>query len=660
MTAVDMIELPGLSSPSLSPDGKHLIYLRTDTDWQENKRIRRYRLLDLETGKALPPPESESADESFDDVQWRPDGSGFITLLEREGDEFDQIYFYSLESRSFSRLTDHGSSISSAYWTPDGNTLVFVAPRQDDAETRRLLDDDWLLRPYDSARNREIWRLDTASSETEPLVAGDFSVRSVSLSRNGRYLSYRRVPNHLLEAVHDGDVWTLDLERGRQTRWTDNRHSESSPSLSPDNRTLAYMATVNARLEPYYEDKVFVHRRGAPAPRRLLADVAMEAVDYAWDASGKGLYILGNTGLRSDLYHFRLDDGALSRLTDGDHVISNWSYDPGLDVHVARITSADDPGEIYVMRDRDEGFVKVTGEYAEWRKAFLLPHQEGVSWSGPGDVEIEGLLVYPLGYESGKAYPLVTITHGGPRSSSQFGSWNTSRYVSVLAGQGYAVLLPNHRGGTGYGDDFVRDMYGAYFRNAHHDVMAGIDAMIERGIADPERLIKMGWSAGGHMVNKLITLTDRFRAASSGAGASEWLSMHGESDVRHNRQWNFGGFPWQEDPPLAQYRRDSPLLRASRVTTPTLFFAGEKDVRVPPTQSILMHRGVRAAGTPTELYLGDNQPHQFSKPSFRLFKINTELAWYARYALDESYEPVFPAVPEQSGDDDATAATAVP
>ncbi|MEM8817485.1 MAG: hypothetical protein AAGE85_16805, partial [Pseudomonadota bacterium] len=158
MTAVDMIELPGLSSPSLSPDGKHLIYLRTDTDWQENKRIRRYRLLDLETGKALPPPEPESADESFDDVQWRPDGSGFITLLEREGDEFDQIYFYSLESRSFSRLTDHGSSISSAYWTPDGNALVFVAPRQDDAETRRLLDDDWLLRPYDSARNREIWR----------------------------------------------------------------------------------------------------------------------------------------------------------------------------------------------------------------------------------------------------------------------------------------------------------------------------------------------------------------------------------------------------------------------------------------------------------------------------------------------------------------------
>ena len=660
MSAVDHVEMPRLSSPRLSPGGRYLIYRRSLTDWTENKIVRRYRLLDLETGASLPVPEPGEADESFGAVVWRPDGSGFATLLEREDDKHDQIYFYSLEDASFKKLTDHGASISSIRWSPNGQLLYFVAPRQRSDEEKRLLDGDWVIEPYDTPRLREIWTLDTQTLTTDPLVTGDFSVRSMSLSRDGRQLVYRRAPSHEPDATHDGEIWTLDLASGEQRRWTDNHHRESSPRLSPDNGTMAYIATVNQALEPYYEDKVFTQDRERSAPRRLLADAAMEALDHAWDKSGEGLYILGNTGVRTDLYHLTLANGELRRLTEGDHVVADWSYDPEIDVHVARIATPRNPGDIYLMRSIDEGFVRVSDEYADWQRRFRLPRQQAVRWTGPGNVEIEGLLAYPLGYEEGRRYPLVTITHGGPRSSSQFGSWNTSRYVAVLAGQGYAVLLPNHRGGTGYGDAFMRDMYGAYFRNAHYDVLAGVDAMIESGIADPDRLVKMGWSAGGHMVNKLITMTDRFGAASSGAGAAEWLTMHAESDVRHTRQWNFGGFPWQENAPIEQYRSDSPLFSAARVRTPTLFFSGANDVRVPPTQSIIMHRAVRAAGAPTKFYLAKGQPHNYSKPSFQLFKMNAELGWYAEHALGSSYEPVYPELPaaedEAAEDADGSAA----
>ena len=185
-------------------------------------------------------------------------------------------------------------------------------------------------------------------------------------------------------------------------------------------------------------------------------------------------------------------------------------------------------------------------------------------------------------------------------------------------------------------------MAGRYFRNAHHDVMDGVDAMIERGLADPDKLIKMGWSAGGHMVNKLITHTDRFKVASSGAGAADWLSMHGESDSRFARQFIFGGTPWQRDAPRGRYTQDSPLRNAWRVTTPTVFFVGENDTRVPPTQSILMYRAVQATGTPTVLFQAADEPHNFRKPANQLFKINTELEWYAGFALGERYEPVLP------------------
>ena len=139
----------------------------------------------------------------------------------------------------------------------------------------------------------------------------------------------------------------------------------------------------------------------------------------------------------------------------------------------------------------------------------------------------------------------------------------------MLAGKGYVSLQPNYRGSTGYGDAFLRDMVGHYFQNAHLDVMAGVDELIRRGIADPDRMVKMGWSGGGHMTNKIVTFTDRFKAASSGAGAAHWVSMYAQSDIRTYRTPWFGGTPWQKDAPIDAYWNNSPLKDVANVKTPT-------------------------------------------------------------------------------------------
>src|SRR6185369_15798512 len=157
-------------------------------------------------------------------------------------------------------------------------------------------------------------------------------------------------------------------------------------------------------------------------------------------------------------------------------------------------------------------------------------------------------------------------------------------YVQVLTGKGFVVLRPNYRGSTGYSNAFLRDMVGGYFRNAHLDVLAGVDALVARGLADPDRLVKMGWSAGGHMTNKLITFTDRFKAASSGAGAADWISMYAQTDVRTDRDFWFGGSPWQKDAPIERYWDQSPLKNVAAAKTPTLFFVGENDPTVPLSQ----------------------------------------------------------------------------
>jgi dipeptidyl aminopeptidase/acylaminoacyl peptidase len=250
---------------------------------------------------------------------------------------------------------------------------------------------------------------------------------------------------------------------------------------------------------------------------------------------------------------------------------------------------------------------------------------------------VEGLLHYPADYEKGRRYPLVVQTHGGPRSSDRYGFGEWQSYVKVLAGHGYAVLQPNYRGSTGYGDDFLRDMVGNYFRNSHADVLAGVNHVIAMGVADPDRLAKMGWSAGGHMTNKIITVTDRFKAASSGAGAANWISMYGQSDTRAYRDPWFGGTPWQKDAPIDVYWGSSPLKDVANVKTPTLFLVGERDVRVPPAQSYEMHRALKANGVPTKLYLAPREPHTWTEPRHQLFKINVELDWFEKYVMGRSY-----------------------
>ena len=651
MTAVDMVELPRLSEPALSPDGTKLLYLRSYVDWNENKTIRRYRLIDLATGEELPLFDPKDEEESFDRGYWSPDGSGFITLLERnngdsEKDEnenkTEQAYFFSVETGELKRLTDHGEDVRDIIWAPDGKSFYFRPSRMLDAEDKRLLEDDWLIRAYDAPAFREIWRHILETGASERVISGDYSISSYSVSEDGSTIIHMRAPGALIDDSQEGELWLFDVETNEETPLTENNYREAGPKLSPDNKRFAYIATVNEDGEAYYEDNIFVQEVGSAKPRLLLPDEAMEMVDFAWAASGDAIYILGNIGLRTELFLYAFSDDSLTRLTTGEHVLDEWSYLPDRNTHVAIIESAINPGEIYMKQGDGEDFVVVTSEYETWNAQFKLPKQETVTWQGRRGVAIEGLLVYPIDYEPGQRFPLVTITHGGPRSSSQFGSWNYSRYVPVLAAQGYGVLLPNHRGGTGYGDKFMRDMVGEYFTNAHHDVLDGVDALIERGFADPDRLIKMGWSAGGHMTNKIITVTDRFKAASSGAGASDWVSMYGESDVRFNRTPWFGGAPWEKNAPLKSFARQSMLKDAWKVKTPTLFLVGGDDVRVPPTQAIMMYRGVKASGAMTQLYQAPGQPHGWRRPSYRLFKINTELEWYARHALGETYEASFP------------------
>jgi dipeptidyl aminopeptidase/acylaminoacyl peptidase len=169
------------------------------------------------------------------------------------------------------------------------------------------------------------------------------------------------------------------------------------------------------------------------------------------------------------------------------------------------------------------------------------------------------------------------------------------------------------------------------------DVLAGVDYLVNAGIADPNRMVKMGWSGGGHMTNKIITVTDRFKAAAAGAGAADWVSMYAQSDVRTYRTPWFGGTPWGKDAPISVYWDNSPLKDVWKVKTPTIFLVGQNDVRVPQPQSVEMYRALKSNGVPTHLYVAPREPHGWEELRHVLFKMNVELDWFEKYAANRTY-----------------------
>ena len=368
--------------------------------------------------------------------------------------------------------------------------------------------------------------------------------------------------------------------------------------------------------------------------------MAGNAVSYdieraAWSKDGKSIFFVANMGVHSELFELPASGGTPRQLTDGKHAIQAWSLDS--DRHVFTVSEATNPGDVWIMARSASTPSRVTHVFDYLARDFRLARQEAIQWKGADGVTVEGLLSYPLDYQPGQKYALAVLTHGGPRASDKYGLGNWSYDIQVLTGKGYAVLQPNYRGSIGYGDPFLRDMIGQYFRNAHLDVMTGVDEVIRRGIADPDKLVKAGWSGGGHMTNKIITFTDRFKAAASGAGAANWVSMYAQSDIRANRTPWFGGTPWQKDAPIDVYWNNSPLKDVAKVKTPTIFFVGERDQRVPMPQSVEMYRALKSNGVPTNLYIAPREPHVWEELRHQLFKANAELEWFEKHTSTRAY-----------------------
>ncbi len=637
MTLVDVLNVPNLTDPQLSPDGRQVAYVLAKADWKANKRISHiWRVNGDGTGSV----QLTSGQDGETSPRWSPDGRTLAFLAKRGAEEATQIYLLPNSGGEAQALTAQASAIADIRWAPDGKSVFFVAPepKTDEEKAREKAKDDVFAFDEDY-KQRHLWRVSVSDRKTERLTTGDYSVLSYDLSRDGRRVAFNRAPTPLLGTSEESEVWIMNADGSSASQLTHNGIAERSARISPDGTQVIFLAGANEKFESYYNGKIFVVPSAGGAAKLLAADLpyAVDAADWSRDSAS--VYFLANLGVHNELFQLDVKSGKARQLTDGQHALGGWSFVAEADRHVMTIDDAENTGDVWLIGSANPGTpTRVTHVFDYLAQDFRLPRQEKVQWKGADGVTVEGLLYYPLDYREGQRYPLAVQTHGGPQASDKYGLAEWGSYVPVLTAKGYLVFKPNYRGSTGYGDSFLRDMVGHYFQNAHLDVMTGVDYLIAKGIADGDRMVKMGWSGGGHMTNKIITYTTRFKAASAGAGATNWISMYAQSDTRTFRTPWFGGTPWQKNAPIDTYWENSPLKYVSNVQTPTIILVGEKDVRVPMPQSVEMYRALKSNGVPTHLYVAPREPHGWQELRHELFKMNVELDWFEKYAIGRRYE----------------------
>ncbi len=628
------------TSPAWGPDGRWFLFLSNRDAPSSAPRRNQLYLMDPDGGEAR---KLTDQGEGVSSYALSPDGRWLVFRSGPSGKEqLHRIAVSALEAPEGSlptpeAITEHPAGVLAWEWAPGSEALYFIAPDSLDTRDRLRRDQGFTVR----IQNQEtplsaLWRLELDPMRTTR-VAGDpaWSVTRFTLSEDGRWLGFAAVSseryrrNITEEGLHT-DLWLLERGTDRLERLTETHEvSPGGPFFSPDGRWVAF--TAPEELGRYTMGNRRVHLREV-ADRdgdwRVLGTGfdGHLSVDF-WSAGGDTIYF--NEGIRATRQLLALE-------VAGDQVRQ-----------VTREAAA-----LSVSRDRDTGLLLVTyqdpttpstlfaapsigalEDRSTWTaltdvnpqvRGFALGRQEEITWTSTDGVEVGGVLTFPVGWQEGEPVPLIVAIHGGPAAADVLG-FNGGYGSQIYAGAGYAVLKPNYRGSTNYGEAFRTGIVGNYFPPGYEDIMAGVDHLIETGIVDPDRMGALGWSAGGHWSNWILVNTDRFRAISSGAGTSNWISMYAQSDVQRNRQYYLGDeLPYHD---FDAYWEQSPLKHITNARTPTMIHVVEGDPRVPSPQSVELHMALRQLGVPTELFLYPGSTHGIPDARNRLLKSVSEMAW---------------------------------
>jgi dipeptidyl aminopeptidase/acylaminoacyl peptidase len=652
ITFDDMIKMHRVAEPQISPNGKWVAYTVATPDMDANRNASNIWM--VSTAGGAPQQLTQSGHDSS--PAWSPDGNTIAFLSSRGGDS--QVYLISLEGGEAQKLTKLSTGADIVKWSPDGKTIAFTSTvypdcKDDDCNSKRdaekeknkvkahvaehLLYRHWTHWNEGKRAHLFVVPADGSAAPRDLTASANYDVPpderggpgDINFSPDSKEICFTAVSDKIEAISTNGDLFTVPVSGGEIRRITTQPGFDGEPVYSPDGKYIAY----HAQLTPEYEAdrwRVMLYDRQAGKSENLSEKFDRSADELAWSADSKTIYLTAENETQKPLYAMTPSAGSEPKkiLADTYNAAISFSRD-GKTLAFER-TSLTMPAELFAASSDGSGARQLTRHNDSILSALEMSPPEIFWFDGAEGTKVQAMLIRPPKFDASKKYPLLVLLHGGPQTMWS-NAWGYRWNAEVFSAAGYVTLMINRRGSTGYGQKFTDEITNDWGGKAYVDVMNGVDFALKKyPFIDGTKMAAAGGSYGGYMADWIATHNGRFKAIISHAGVYDKVSMYATEELwfeEHDMQ----GTPWSNP---ESYRKWAPVSYAGELgkfKTPTLVICGERDYRVPYTQSLEFFSALQRQGVPSKLVVFPDEGHWVLKPQNSQFWYKTFLDWLALY-----------------------------
>jgi dipeptidyl aminopeptidase/acylaminoacyl peptidase len=661
ITFADMTGMHRTAEPQISRDGKWVAYTVTTPDMEANRGASNIWVVATSGGSELQLTRSGHDSSPV----WSPDGKTLAFLSSRSGEA--QVYLLSMEGGEAHPLTKLSTGADMVKWSPDGKTIAFTSSvypdcvshsaaalnsdddcnGKRDAEkeknkvkahvAERLLYRHWTHWNEGKRSHLFVVPADGGAAPRDLTVGADYDIPpderggpgDINFSPDSKEICFTAVTDRMEAISTNGDLFIVPVAGGEAKRITTQQGFDGNPVYSPDGKYLAY----HAQLAPGYEAdrwRVMLYDRQSGKKENLSESFDRSAEELAWSADSKTIFFTAENETQKPVYAMAARAGAEPKKIFADTYNTAISFSADGQTLVFERTSLMMPAEVFASATDGSNVRQLSHQNDSILAALEMNAPETFWFEGAEGTKVQAMLIRPPKFDATKKYPLLVLLHGGPQTmwSNAWGyRWNSQ----VFSAAGYVTLMINRRGSTGYGQKFTDEITNDWGGKAYVDVMNGVDYTLKKyPFADGARMAAAGGSYGGYMADWIATHNGRFKAIVSHASVYDKVAMYATEELwfeEHDMQ----GTPWTNP---ESYRKWAPVTYAGELgkyKTPTLVIAGERDFRVPYTQSLEFFNALQRQGVPSKLVVFPDEGHWVLKPQNSQFWYKTFLDWLALY-----------------------------
>ncbi len=636
-TPAQILKTKVVGEISLSAGGKRVAFSVASSHLDEDRSewISQIHVADADGGNSF---QLTRGEKSASAPEWSPDGEWVAFLSPRSGAKAN-LWRIRVNGGEAEQLTDEKGGILSFQWAPDGRSIAFLMPDpKTEVEERAERERQDALVVDENPKRARLYVVE-AAQEAKPvrpvrrLTPGEMHCggqppgRNYDWSPDSSRIVFTHQPTPRVDEWQKTDLSIVEAASGKITPLVATEAAETQPIFSPDGQHIAFSCS---ETPPRWAaaSQVKVIGSDGTGLRALSVTFDRKPSLIGWNSAANGILVGEVFHTVNRVWEIPTDGSAPRPMTPDDVMVSQPVLDPSRTVLGFVGEATDRPPEVFTALA--VSFQPKPVSHVQKLPSLPWGASEVVRWKSTDGLEVEGLLTLPVGYKAGAKVPLLVVIHGGPAGVFvQTCLASRGPYpLAVFAARGFAILRCNVRGSSGYGKEFRFANQSDWGGGDYRDIQTGIDALIERGIADPNRLGVMGWSYGGFMTSWTITQTKRFKAASVGAAVTNLVSFTGTADISGFIPDYMGGDFWDEP---QRWRDHSPVMQVKGVSTPTLIQHGDKDLRVPIGQGYEFYNALRRQNVPVKMVVYPRQPHAIQEPKLLLDAMERNLEWFEHW-----------------------------